>query len=203
MEKADKKSILIVDDEIANIISLTDILEPEFDVRAVRDSLETVEIAEVDKPAVILLDIIMPVMSGYDVISALKSSEKTRDIPVIFITGLDDITVEAKVLALGAADYIAKPFHAPIVTMRIQNQIDNMERHRQLAEHLEAKESAEQSSRAKSEILSRLNKEMRPPIYTILDAAQNSSKVEASLSCIETNARLLLQLLDDAAGQAL
>jgi len=123
MEKSSKYSVLIVDDEISNIITLSDILDQEYDVSAIRDSREVIETAKADLPDVILLDIIMPDMDGYEVIKALKQSKTTKEIPVIFITGLDDLKAEEKGLALGAADYIAKPFHAPIVKLRVKNQV--------------------------------------------------------------------------------
>ena len=81
-------------------------------------------------PDVILLDVIMSEMDGYDVITALKSSEITRGIPVIFITGLSDTADEEKGLALGAADYIAKPFSAARVKVRVLNQMKLIEQFR-------------------------------------------------------------------------
>ena len=133
MGKLKKNSVLIVDDEKSNIIALTNILDTEYRVYAVRDSREAVEVAGKNMPDVILLDILMPEMDGYTVISALKNSEQTRDIPVIFITGLDNAEAEEKGLALGAADYIPKPFPSGIVRLRVQNQIKLIERLRQQA----------------------------------------------------------------------
>jgi signal transduction histidine kinase len=75
----------------------------------------------------------MPGLDGYDIISALKKSKKTKDIPVVFITGLDSLEAEEKGLALGAADYIPKPFHPAIVRLRVLNQIKLIERSRQHA----------------------------------------------------------------------
>ena len=123
MEKSSKYSVLIIDDEISNIITLSDILEQEYDVSALRDSRDAAETVKSDLPDVVLLDIIMPEMNGFEVIETLKQSKATRDIPVIFITGLDDLKAEEKGLALGAADYITKPFHAPIVKLRVKNQV--------------------------------------------------------------------------------
>jgi len=133
MAKIDKYTILVIDDEPNNTIALTEILETEHTVCAVIDSLRALETAERDMPDVILLDILMPGMDGYEVISALKNSKKTQDIPVIFITGLDGIEAEEKGFTLGAADYISKPFHFAIVKTRVRNQIRLIERHRQQA----------------------------------------------------------------------
>jgi len=130
MEK-NRYSVLIIDDEPNNIIALTEILEEDYTVYAVVDSMEAVETAEDVSPDVILLDVLMPDMDGYDVISVLKASEKTCDIPVIFITGLDSIEAEEKGLALGAMDYLSKPFHAAIVKTRVKNHIKLVQRLRQ------------------------------------------------------------------------
>ncbi|MCL2184732.1 MAG: ATP-binding protein [Treponema sp.] len=124
-----KNSILIVDDERDNISSLKAILSPDYTVYASTNGRDAIETAEEFIPDLILLDILMPDMDGYDVITAFKNSEKTRDIPVIFITGLDNINAEIKGLTLGAADYIIKPFHPVIIKLRIHH-------HMQLAERI-------------------------------------------------------------------
>ena len=136
-KSGEKNSVLIVDDEKSNILILINILGPEYTVFASTDGREAVEIAEKSLPDVILLDVIMPDMDGYAVIGALKKSEKTRDIPVIFITGLDGDEAEKKGLDLGAVDYISKPFYAPIVKIRIDNQIKIVNNTRLLNERLQ------------------------------------------------------------------
>jgi len=161
MSEPKKNSVLIVDDEKSNIIVLTNILSAEYKILAVKDSREALRTAEENVPDVILLDIIMPEMDGYEVITALKASEKTKDIPVIFITGLDNTEAEEKGLSLGAADYITKPFHSTIVRLRVQNQLN-----------LIAKKRAEYQSSAKSEFLSRMSHEMRNPMNTIVGMMQ-------------------------------
>jgi len=128
MNNKKKCSILLVDDDKTNISELRRILSPDYTIYASSDGEGALETAEEFVPDVILLDIIMPDMDGYEVISALKSNEKTKDIPVIFITGLDSADDERKGLALGAADYIAKPFHSSIVKMRVGNQINLINR---------------------------------------------------------------------------
>jgi len=123
MNKTDMNSVLIIDDETANIIALTNILSPEYEVYAAKNGADAIKIAKESLPDVILLDILMPDMDGYEVISLLKSSEDTRSIPVIFISGLGSEKDEEKGLLLGASDYITKPFNATIVKLRVQNQI--------------------------------------------------------------------------------
>ncbi|MCL2045090.1 MAG: diguanylate cyclase [Oscillospiraceae bacterium] len=123
MEDLKKNSILIVDDENSNIMALTHILGSEYMIYAAKTGEKALEAAEKHKPDVILLDIIMPEMDGYALIASLKSSSITQDIPVIFISGLSNFEDEEKGLALGAADYISKPFIPGIVKLRIANQI--------------------------------------------------------------------------------
>ena len=118
-----KNSVLIIDDETANIISLTNILSPEYDIYAAKNGQDAIMLAKEHLPDLILLDILMPEMDGYEIISALKGSEITRAIPVIFISGLGSAEAEEKGLILGASDYITKPFHSSIVKLRVQNQI--------------------------------------------------------------------------------
>jgi signal transduction histidine kinase len=208
-----KYNILVIDDEKANIIALTCILEDEYNVYALVDSQESLEAAEDIQPDVILLDILMPGMDGYDVIAELKTSEKAKDIPVIFITGLDSIEAEEKGLALGAADYIMKPFHSSIVKLRILNQIKIIERNaieRDLnvvlnlkTELIKAKENAEHLSRAKSEFLSRMSHEMRTPMNAIMGMLQIAKiqgvpqNLERVCSEINNAAKALMRLIDD------
>ena len=122
--KAEKKnSILIVDDEKANIIALTHILSQEYTVYAAKDGRGAIETAKEFFPDVILLDILMPDMDGYEVLSLLKNAEETRAISVIFITGLAKDEDTEKGIALGASDYIAKPFSPEIVRLKVRNQM--------------------------------------------------------------------------------
>jgi len=123
MTETSKNSVLIVDDETSNIITLTNMLSGDYNVFAAKNGAAALKAAKELMPDVILLDILMPDMDGYEVISYLKGSEETRGIPVIFITGLDTAEAEEKGLLLGASDYITKPFNTAIVKLRVQNQI--------------------------------------------------------------------------------
>jgi len=123
MKKDKKNSVLIVDDERSSIAILSHALKSEYTVYVAKNGLEAIEAAEKHLPDTILLDILMPGMDGYAVLSALKKSEKTKEIPVIFVTGLASIGDEEKGLALGAADYLVKPCSPGIVKLRVANQI--------------------------------------------------------------------------------
>ena len=136
MNNFGKNSVLIIDDETTNIIALTNILNSEYDIYAAKNGADAIMLAKDRLPDLILLDVIMPEMDGYEVIAALKSFETTKSIPVIFITGLDNKEAEKKGLALGAADYIPKPFSSDIVKLRVHNQLKIVTHTRALDERL-------------------------------------------------------------------
>ena len=123
MNADNKNSILIADDESSNIIALTHILSSDYKIYAAQNGRDAIEAALKYMPDVILLDILMPDMDGYEVITAMKNIEKTKSIPIVFITGLSSDDDEEKGLSLGAADYITKPFNSAIVKLRVLNQI--------------------------------------------------------------------------------
>lgn len=119
-----KQTVLVVDDEPLNIKVLSQALSPWYRVKAATHGQDALKIAASDDPPdLILLDVAMPGMSGYQVCDQLKSNHTTRDIPVIFITARNSNEDEAYGLELGAVDYITKPFSLPIVMARIRNQL--------------------------------------------------------------------------------
>jgi len=123
MENLEKNSVLVVDDELLNLKMLRSILHEDYTVYTAKDGPTGIEMAVSNNPDLILLDILMPDMDGYEVLARLKSNSNTRRIPVIFITGLDSKAEEEKGLSLEAADYIGKPFSPGIVNLRVRNQI--------------------------------------------------------------------------------
>ena len=199
MNEIRKNTALIVDDEKMVIMALTQILNPEYTVYAVKDGQDALEKAEKFLPDIILLDIVMPDMDGYDVITALKNSDKTKNIPVIFITGLGEVGDEEKGLALGAADYIIKPFSSAIVKQRVKNQIRIMNQTRLIID----KEVVEQSNRNRVEFLLNMSHEMLTPMNAIMGMTQiaktisNPEKTNDCLNEIGTASRHLLRLIKD------
>jgi len=121
------KKILIIDDERMNIIALAHFLKPIFEIIVAADGTSGIEAAEKHIPDIILLDIIMPEISGFDVIKKLKDKETTRNIPVIFISGLNCSEDEDKGLSMGAVDFISKPFNKTIVIKRIETHLKLVE----------------------------------------------------------------------------
>lgn len=133
MGHAPQARILIVDDESTNIELIADIFEDSYEVLFAKDGEKALEIAANAAPDVILLDVMLPGMDGFEVCSRLKADPLTKDIPVIFVTGLGDLEAEKKGLELGAMDYIAKPINPPVVKVRVKNQIDLKRARDQLA----------------------------------------------------------------------
>ncbi len=119
-----KKKVLIVDDTPQNIKILMAILEGQYAIIAARDGFKAIELAEkLPQPDIILLDIMMPELDGYEVCKRLKASKKTRDIPVVFVSALSDCEDEEKGLAVGGIDYLIKPINPAIVLARVKNHI--------------------------------------------------------------------------------
>ena len=123
MNKDKKNTLLIVDDERMNLKVLTNILVSDYTIYTATNGKDAIEKAKEYQPDLILLDIVMPEIDGYQTLFEIKKCATTQKIPVVFITGLDSEEDEAKGLSLDAADYITKPFSAMIVKMRVRNQI--------------------------------------------------------------------------------
>jgi PleD family two-component response regulator len=115
----ERQTILVIDDEKANLKILSELFKAKVNIILAKNGTQGIEKIIKFKPDLILLDIIMPGMSGFEVIKQLKKNKETSAIPVIFITGLTDVVDESKGLALGACDYIQKPFHIDIVFSRV------------------------------------------------------------------------------------
>jgi PleD family two-component response regulator len=135
--KETKNSVLVVDDETANCIALNHILGQEHTVYVAKNGTNAINIAKKNIPDVILLDVLMPDLDGFEVLSILKNTEETKNIPVIFISGLTNNESIERGLTLGAEDYISKPFHPSIVQLRVRQMIkiqNLLERIRQIGE---------------------------------------------------------------------
>jgi diguanylate cyclase (GGDEF)-like protein len=123
MSEEKKNTLLIVDDERTNLKILANILSPDYTIYTATSGASAIEKARGYMPDLILLDIVMPEMDGYETLAELKKNQQLQKTPVIFITGLSDDKDEEKGLSLDAADYITKPFSAMIVKLRVRNQI--------------------------------------------------------------------------------
>lgn len=121
---AEVKTVLLVDDEPANIEIANSILQDIYKIRVATNGARALELAnQVPAPDLILLDVMMPGMDGYEVCTRLKAASQTRDIPVIFLTGQIEIDDETKGFEVGAVDYIHKPFSPAVVKARVRTHL--------------------------------------------------------------------------------
>jgi diguanylate cyclase (GGDEF)-like protein len=115
--------VMVVDDQPMNIQLLHRILRAEYEVCMATNGPQALALCEARSPDVILLDVVMPGMGGYEVARRLKSCARTAEIPIIFVTAQNDPDEEAQALDEGAADFISKPFHEKVVKARIRTQL--------------------------------------------------------------------------------
>ena len=175
-----RPKVLIIDDTPANLQTLGRALASEYDLHIANSGAIGLKLAREVHPDIILLDVMMPEMDGYEVCQRLKADEHLECIPVVFVTALCDLDAEAKGLQLGAVDYLSKPINVNIARHRIHNLI-LMERLRREVEaqrdHLEEMVQArtealsiakEAASRAKSTFLANMSHELRTPLNGIM-----------------------------------
>jgi len=120
-----KSRVLIVDDEPGNIKILSNVLSQDYALSVATNGRQALEVARVQQPDIVLLDMIMPEMDGIEVCETLKASDSTREIPVIFVTSMSDTANEERGFDAGAVDYISKPISPPIVKARVRIHIQN------------------------------------------------------------------------------
>ncbi|HLU79986.1 MAG TPA: two-component system response regulator [Burkholderiaceae bacterium] len=118
-----RPTLLLVDDEASNLQVLRHTLQHDYRLLFAKDGPTALELAQRERPHLILLDVMMPGMSGHDVCRALKQDPATQAIPVIFVTALADVENEQLGLELGAVDYIIKPFSPHIVKARVRTHL--------------------------------------------------------------------------------
>ncbi len=207
-ERSEKSKILIVDDQPENIHLLAKNLQDDYEVLYATDGKKALEIAfSDDRPDMILLDIIMPEMDGYEVIRTLKANESVSDIPVIFLTAKTEEEDETRGLESGAWDYITKPFSMPVVRARIQSFLSlkkEMDRRlflKQQMEFLNARLEEQVQNKTKElqearEAL-RANEEKYSVLFEKGNLAEDSAKKLLIVDDRPENIHLLSKNLDD------
>ena len=201
MESQGKYSILIVEDEDVSLNLLCSILAPEYTLYITKNGASALEMAGKNSPDLILLDIILPEINGFDVLKALKASENLRDIPVIIITGLNGTEDEEKGLDLGTADFIHKPISRKIVLSRVRNQIQIIDQIRVVKQYAQ---EMQMTNEAKSVFLAKMSHEIRTPLNAVLGISeiqlQNKNippDIAEAFTMILNSGSLLLGIIND------
>jgi two-component system, sensor histidine kinase and response regulator len=203
------KKIIIVDDNIENLTALKNTMKDAYEVYPCPSALKMFNLLEFFRPDLILLDVEMPEMNGYEAIKKLKSGDKFNEIPVIFLTSMGDSQSEIEGLKLGAVDYIHKPFVAPLLLQRIKTQLALMEQKTEIKNLLEMKTKevslreaaeleAENASKAKGEFLSHMSHEIRSPLNAVIGMI-NIANEEKEIDSI----KIYLEKAGNAAKQVL
>ena len=177
----EKPVILIVDDEPTNLSVLSQPLTGHYLVKVCKSGEQAIQIARtIPSPDLILLDIMMPKMDGFQVLTLLRQDAFTQAIPVIFVTALDDELDQEKGFSCGAVDYITKPVNPAIMLARVKTQLELKRMRDELKNQntwLEAEVArrtyqAEAANRAKSEFLANMSHEIRTPLNGIIGFLQ-------------------------------
>lgn len=206
-----KGSILIVDDTPNNLHLLSSMLiEQGYDVRSAING--PVALMAVDKiqPDLILLDINMPKMNGFEVCERLKADKKTQTIPIIFLSAMDETLDKVQAFRVGGVDYITKPFQIEEVIVRVERQLEltrlQIALHEAKVDALRALEQEKELNRLKSEFVSMISHDFRTPLTTIQACAELIRHSSEQLSSdtqkryfdkIDLSVEHMLDLLDE------
>ncbi|MCL2253907.1 MAG: response regulator [Lachnospiraceae bacterium] len=213
-----KKDIIVVDDNTANLITCNKILKDIYNVHAASSAEKMFEVLKTITPSLILLDVEMPGIHGYEAIRILKGEEKYKDLPIIFLSAMDDAQTEMEGLNLGAVDYIHKPFVSSLLIKRIETHIAIIEGKKEmlafnneidslLARKTNNKDWDKTEILAdllkRSEFTAEMSHRLRDSLNTIIDLIETAIKTKNNeikdhcLGSADIETRLMMEILDD------
>jgi signal transduction histidine kinase len=210
----ERKKIIVVDDNPENLNVLKNTMKELYMVYPCPSAEAMFELLTHVMPELILLDVEMPEMNGYEAIKKLKNSSITKEIPVIFLTSMTDAQSELEGLSYGAVDYIRKPFVTPLLLQRIKTQLSILEQQNEIRHLLDlkteevkmreaAEHEAESASQAKGDFLSHMSHEIRSPLNAVIGMINiaNEEKtlegVKVYLEKAENAAKHVLGVIND------
>ncbi|KPA10734.1 response regulator receiver sensor signal transduction histidine kinase [Candidatus Magnetomorum sp. HK-1] len=218
-------NILVVDDNETNVDILVEVLGKDYDVSVALDGETALEDIETNPPSLILLDIMMPGLDGYEVCRRVRSNKKLSNIPIIFLTGMDDLRSKTLGFELGAVDYITKPFQLPELRARVKTHVE-LKLYRDHIESLVKKRTVELekananlqellkneqqlafdakvSGQAKSDFINIVSHELRTPLNAIIGMndlllmSELDTQQEEFAQIVKENSENLLGIIDD------
>lgn len=190
----DAQNILVIDDTPITVAELVDTLRDEYSLAIATSGREALEcVKQGALPDLILLDVMMPDINGYEVLRQLKNDRKTKDIPVVFITALGEAEDETKGLLLGAVDYIKKPFSLSIVKARIDTHL-KLKRYQDRLEYLVKMRTIE---------LTEANRRLKEKVYEYEQAEKAVQRSEAEYQDLYNNAPDMYASVEVASGRIL
>ena len=179
-----KASILVVDDEPANRCLLAEVLTRRgYTIRPASNGTLALSSAQAEPPDLILLDLVMPGMNGYAVCERLKADERTRDVPVIVVSALEEAVDKVRAFSLGAVDYVTRPFQAGEIVARVETHLTLRNLHRQLQER-NVQLEREIAKRTQAEDQIRQYASEQAALYAIASATTTSLDPDALLSTL-------------------
>ena len=192
----DAASILVVDDTLPNLELLSEMLKARgYKVRPVPSGDLALQAAQSNPPDLILLDVHMPEMDGYEVCERLKADEQLQDIPVLFISGLSETTDKVKAFQVGGADYITKPFQFEEVEARVATHLELRRQRRQL---LESNERLQKLESLREDMTAMLVHDLKSPLISSGMALQAVLRRQQPVSCLTPEELNFLQMARDS-----